>query len=111
GALVRRSDGRNRSTARLHSMTNFSFPAQYESQRHQRTRTQASRLSSHSDQTAPSTPEAGVGPTLVSETPPGPHPPPSTPADIRSGHATPIRRPSSASATPNPTLSELDEDH
>lgn len=111
GALFRRSDARNRSTARRHSMTNFSFPAQYESQRHQRTRTQASRLSNHSDQATPTTPDAGTGSTLVSETPPGPHPPPSTPADIRSGQATPIRRPSSASAAPNQTLSDLDEDH
>ncbi|OQU95429.1 Ring finger domain-containing protein isoform 2 [Cladophialophora immunda] len=109
GALFRRSDVRNRSSTRRHSMTNFSFPAQYESQRHQRTRTQTSRLSSHSDQTAPTTPDAGSS-TLVSETPPGPIPPPSTPADIRSGHATPIRRPSSASAAPNQALSELDED-
>jgi hypothetical protein len=111
GALFRRSDGRNRPSARRHSMTNFSFPAQYESQRHQRTRTQGSRLSSHSDQVTPMTPEAVTGPALVSETPPGPHPPPSTPADIRSGNATPIRRPSSASAAPNQTLSDLDEDH
>ncbi|KIW91816.1 uncharacterized protein Z519_07786 [Cladophialophora bantiana CBS 173.52] len=111
GALFRRSDGRNRSSTRRHSMTNFSFPAQYETQRHQRTRTQTSRLSSHSDQTAPTTPDAGASSTLVSETPPGPIPPPSTPADIRSGHATPIRRPSSASAAPNQTLSELEEDH
>ncbi|KIW81090.1 hypothetical protein Z517_04113 [Fonsecaea pedrosoi CBS 271.37] len=110
GALFRRSDGRNRSSTRRHSMTNFSFPAQYETQRHHRTRTQTSRLSSHSDQTVPTTPDAGASPTLLSETPPGPIPPPSTPADIRSGHATPIRRPSSASAAPNPTLSELDED-
>ncbi|ETI27514.1 hypothetical protein G647_09705 [Cladophialophora carrionii CBS 160.54] len=110
GALFRRSDGRNRHTARRHSMTNFSFPAQYESQRHQRTRTHNSRLSSHSDQIAPTTPDAGPGSTLVSESPPGPHPPPSTPADIRSGHATPIRRPSSASAAANQTLSDLDED-
>ncbi|KIW66585.1 hypothetical protein PV04_05905 [Phialophora macrospora] len=109
GALFRRSDGRNRPTARRHSMTNFSFPAQYESQRHQRTRTQNSRLSSHSDQIGPTTPDAGTGSTLVSESPPGPHPPPSTPADIRSGHATPIRRPSSASAAPNQPLSDLDE--
>ncbi|KAJ9606945.1 hypothetical protein H2200_008956 [Cladophialophora chaetospira] len=109
GALFRRSDGRSRSTARRHSMTNFSFPAQYESQRHQRTRAQTSRLSSHSDQTAPTTPDTGSA--LAADTPPGPHPPPSTPADIRSGHATPIRRPSSASAAPNQTLSDLEEDH
>jgi hypothetical protein len=111
GALFRRSDVRNRASTRRHSMTNFNFPAQYESQRHQRTRTQTSRLSSHSDQAVPLTPEAASGSALASDTPPGPHPPPSTPADIRSGHATPIRRPSSASAAPNASLSDLDEDH
>ncbi|KIX02341.1 uncharacterized protein Z518_08282 [Rhinocladiella mackenziei CBS 650.93] len=109
GALFRRSDGRARSNPRRHSMTNF--PAQYESQRHQRTRTQTARSSTNSDQAVPSTPEAGEASHLVSETPPGPHPPPSTPAAIRSGQASPIRRPSSASAAQNPTVPELDEDH
>lgn len=109
GALFRRSDGRSRSNARRHSMTNFSFPAQYETQRHQRTRTQTGRLSANLEQSAPATPDAGGVP--LSESPPGPNPPPSTPADIRSGQATPIRRPSSASAAPNQTLPELDEDH
>ncbi|RMZ76676.1 hypothetical protein DV738_g4807, partial [Chaetothyriales sp. CBS 135597] len=72
GALFRRHGQRNRPHSRRHSITNFSFPAQYESQR--------------------------------------PHPPPSTPADIRSGAATPIRRPSSASAVQPSALPDLDED-
>lgn len=112
GALFRRSDGRSRANARRHSMTNFSFPAQYETQRHQRMRPQTGgRTSNNLDPTAPATPEAGGGSNLLADSPPGPHPPPSTPADIRSGHATPIRRPSSASAGPTQTLSDLDEDH
>ena len=41
--------------------------------------------------------------TIQSDSPPGPHPPPSTPADMRSGYATPIRRPSSSSAGFDPT--------
>ncbi|EXJ80974.1 hypothetical protein A1O3_07262 [Capronia epimyces CBS 606.96] len=110
GALFGRSDGRARSNPRRHSMTNFSFPAQYETQRHQRTRTHASRSSNNSDQNIPATPEAGGTSHSLSESPPGPNPPPSTPADIRSGQATPIRRPSSASAAQNPVLSDLAED-
>ena len=104
GALFRRPDLRNRSHSRRHSMTNFSFPAQYESQRHQRTRNPGSRLSSD--------PLYSPGNTIspLSESPPGPHPPPSTPADIRSGAATPIRRPSSASAVQGTALPDLEED-
>lgn len=110
GALFRRSDARARSNPRRHSMTNFSFPAQYETQRHQRTRTHGGRLPHTTDQTIPTTPDAGGMSHMVSESPPGPHPPPSTPADIRSGQASPIRRPSSASAAQNPALPEPDED-
>jgi Ring finger domain len=101
-ALFRRSDGRMRLNSRRHSMTNFSFPAQYESQRHHRTRTPGSLLSAEQ---APGT----NTPFPLSESPPGPNPPPSTPADIRSGQATPIRRPSSASAIHGATLPDLDE--
>ncbi|KAL2396962.1 hypothetical protein ABEF93_005262 [Exophiala dermatitidis] len=110
GALFRRSEGRARSNPRRHSMTNFSFPAQYETQRHQRSRTNVNRSSNHSDRNVPTTPEAGGASHLISESPPGPNPPPSTPADIRSGQATPIRRPSSASAVQNPVLPDLAED-
>ncbi|KAK5467406.1 hypothetical protein LTS15_000378 [Exophiala xenobiotica] len=109
GALFGRSDGRARSSPRRHSMTNFSFPAQYETQRHQRTRTSMGRLSNTAEQNIQASSDAGSVPQL-SESPPGPNPPPSTPADIRSGQASPIRRPSSASAAQNPALPELDED-
>ena len=107
GALFRRSDGRQRSAARRHSMTNFNFPAQYESQRHQRT-----QRSSTSPTQGVQTAETSLRPPLSSissESPPGPHPPPSTPADMRSGTVTPIRRPSSASAVNSPPLPNLDE--
>lgn len=112
GALFRRSDAstRVRSTHRRHSMTNFSFPAQYESQRHQRTRGSGSRASNSIDPSYPATPDTNSVPNLVSESPPGPNPPPSTPADLRSGQASPIRRPSSASAVPPPNLPDLEED-
>ncbi|RMD40564.1 hypothetical protein DV735_g4552, partial [Chaetothyriales sp. CBS 134920] len=95
GALFRRHAQRTRPHSRRHSITNFSFPAQYESQRHQRR-----------------TPTSASATTITppSESPPGPHPPPSTPADIRSGAATPIRRPSSASAVHPSALPDLDED-
>ena len=104
GALFRRSEGRMRGlNSRRHSMTNFSFPAQYESQRHQRTRPAGGLL--------PTDPPTGTNtPRPLSESPPGPNPPPSTPADIRSGQATPIRRPSSASAVHGGTLPDLEED-
>lgn len=53
-------------------------------------------------------------PHLFSDSPPGPHPPPSTPAEhgmstAPSGSSTPSRRPSSASATPPNTLPNLHE--
>jgi hypothetical protein len=100
-ALFQR-DARSRFRGRRRSMTNFSFPAQYETQRHHRPRASSGLLPSDQATLATATP--------LSESPPGPHPPPSTPADIRSGHATPIRRPSSASAVHGGTLPGLDED-
>ena len=98
GALFRRSDTRVRPQNRRHSMTNFNFPQQYESQRHSRARA-GTRTSVENGLLTP-----------MSESPPGPVPPPSTPADIRSGHATPSRRPSSASAAHAPGLPDLNED-
>jgi hypothetical protein len=107
GALFRRSDGRSRFSTRRNSMTNFnSFPAQYESQRHQRTRSTTARA--QTDQPSVVPPMTSM-PTMLSESPPGPHPPPSTPADPRSGTATPNRRPSSASAVHAPMLPNLSE--
>jgi hypothetical protein len=101
GALFRRSDGRSRTSSRRHSMTNFNFPAQYESQRHQRTRVSTNRSSLERGTLTPSTTTNTI-PSIISESPPGPRPPPSTPADMRSGTATPDRRPSSASAAQPP---------
>ncbi|KAK5087683.1 hypothetical protein LTR24_006472 [Lithohypha guttulata] len=98
GALFRRSDTRVRPQNRRHSMTNFNFPQQYESQRHSRARA-GTRTSVENGLLTP-----------MSESPPGPVPPPSTPADIRSGHATPNRRPSSASAAHASGLPDLNED-
>jgi len=106
GALFRRSDARTRTHSRRHSMTNYSFPAQFESQRHQRARTSAGRGSSEH---ASITPAVTSTATPISDSPPGPHPPPSTPADIRSGYATPVQRPSSASALPVQSMPDLDE--
>lgn len=99
GALFRRSDTRANTHTRRHSMTNFSFPQQYETQRSIRSRNQGVTRSST---------ENGLM-TPMSESPPGPNPPPSTPADIRSGHATPSRRPSSASAVHTQGLPDLEE--
>ncbi|KAB8227432.1 uncharacterized protein BDW43DRAFT_323906 [Aspergillus alliaceus] len=53
-------------------------------------------------------------PSIISESPPGPHPPPSTPADpglsaVSSGASTPSRRPSSASVMSPSTLPQLNE--
>ena len=103
GALFRRSEGRQRFNPRRHSMTNFRFPAQYESQRHQPTRSPTSGNLVD--------PSFGNSMTSFSESPPGPNPPPSTPADMRSGQVTPVRRPSSASAIHSALLPDLDEDH
>lgn len=88
-------------------MTNFNFPAQYESQRHHRTRTNVRRGSVEQPLLHPN----HMIPPSISESPPGPNPPPSTPADVRSGHATPVRRPSSASAAQASFLPNLNEDN
>lgn len=105
GALFRRSDGRSRTNNRRHSMTNFNFPAQYESQRHQRTRASTNRNSLEPGTLTPSATTNSI-PNVISESPPGPRPPPSTPADMRSGTATPDRRPSSASAVQPPVTAQ-----
>ena len=107
GALLRRSDNRTRFSSRRNSMSNFnSFPQQYESQRHHRTRSSTTR--STSDGMPLVTPQSTI-PSVLSESPPGPVPPPSTPAALSSGQTTPTRRPSSASAM-HPTLPDLSED-
>lgn len=108
GALLRRSDNRTRFSSRRNSMSNFSsFPQQYDSQRHHRTRSSATR--STTDTMPLATPQSTL-PTVLSDSPRGPSPPPSTPAAMSSGQSTPIRRPSSASAMQPPTLPDLSED-
>ena len=83
------------------SLSGFApFPADYDSQRHQRT---PNSQGPHSDDGTIS-PEAAPSPSLPSsDSPPGPRPPPSTPAEpILSTHASQVatlsRRPSLASA-------------
>ena len=108
GALFRRPDTRSRINSRRNSLTNFhQFPEQYSSQRHQRTRSTTTTRSATEQNSL--SPPSNILPTVLSESPPGPHPPPSTPADLRSGAGTPSRRPSSASivhTSPLPHLSE-----
>ncbi len=82
------------------------FPANYDSQRHQRAASSASVQS-------PMDVADSATPLVLSESPPGPHPPPSTPADPSlSAHSsattTPSRRPSSASAIQQPPVPSRD---
>jgi hypothetical protein len=111
GNFLRRPDGRSRFSHRRNSMGGINtsaFPAAYDNQRHQRMQgTQRSQ--------SDAVPINGSSlPTVLSESPPGPHPPPSTPAEpglsaYSSGTTTPNRRPSSASAVPPPNLPNLRE--
>lgn len=100
GGFLRHANGRSRFTPRRRaSMGGVNpFPANYDSQRHQRMRSSSRPGSGH---TTPV--NATPVPIVLSESPPGPHPPPSTPAEPglsaqASGSTTPNRRPSSASA-------------
>ncbi|OXV06263.1 hypothetical protein Egran_05969 [Elaphomyces granulatus] len=112
GSFFRRADGRSRfSPHRQMTGATNPFPANYESQRHQRPPASPWRPSDTGSGGLPSS-----LPAVLAESPPGPHPPPSTPAEpglsrVSSGTTTPSRRPSSASAiTPNilPQLYEED---
>jgi hypothetical protein len=110
GGLLRHADGRSgfpqRRRASMGGMNTFS--TNYESQRHQ-------RMLSSSGQSladARTTGQSNI-PIPLSESPPGPHPPPSTPAEpglsaYSSRTTTPSRRPSSASAAQHPPLSHHD---
>ena len=110
GGLLRFPNGRSRFTHRRRaSMGGLNtFPANYDSQRHQRMQSSSRPVSGDS------TPVASTSiPLVLSESPPGPHPPPSTPADpYRSAQAsaatTPSRRPSSASAAQPPIFTARD---
>lgn len=106
GALFRRSDTRVRPQNRRHSMTNFNFPQQYESQRHARSRNSGSRSQADHGNSMPNHNLL----TPASESPPGPNPPPSTPADMRSGNASPSRRPSATSVAHGSGLPNVNED-
>ncbi|OAX81199.1 hypothetical protein ACJ72_04457 [Emergomyces africanus] len=99
--FLRRADRRSRFSSHRRSMGGNTFPANYDSQRHQRSHTSTR---SQSDL-------ASSLPTVLSESPPGPHPPPSTPAEpglsnVSSETNSPSRRPSASSAV----LPQLNED-
>ena len=102
GGLLRHADGRSRIPRRRRASMGGvnAFPANYDSQRHQR----LPSSNRHSSIVVPSAVASAV-PSTPAESPPGPHPPPSTPADpYLSGSTTPNRRPSSASALQHPPL-------
>ena len=108
--LLRHADGRPRFPRRRRaSMGGVNpFPANYDSQRHQRMHS-----SSRQGSTDATSVVSSSLPMALSESPPGPHPPPSTPADpslstYSSGTTTPNRRPSSASALQHPSLPSRD---
>lgn len=108
--LLRHADGRPRFPRRRRaSMGGVNpFPANYDSQRHQRMHS-----SSRQGSTDTTSVVSSSLPMALSESPPGPHPPPSTPADpglstYSSGTTTPNRRPSSASALQHPSLPSRD---
>ena len=110
GGLLRHADGRSRFAHRRRaSMGGINtFPANYDSQRHQRTLS-----SSRQGSLEPTPVSTSSTSAMMSESPPGPHPPPSTPAEpglsaFPSGTTTPNRRPSSASAAHHPPLPNRD---
>ena len=111
GSLLRHASGRSRFPHRRRASIPGlpTFPANYDSQRHQRTLSTSSRQGS-----VDTTPVTGSAtPLVISESPPGPHPPPSTPADpglsaYSSAATTPSRRPSSASAIQPPPMPSRD---
>lgn len=110
GGLLRHANGRSRFPHRRRASVGglSTFPANYDSQRHQRT------LSSSQQGSADATSVTGSAtPHTLSESPPGPHPPPSTPADpglsaYSTANNTPSRRPSSASAIQQPPIPSQD---
>ncbi len=106
--LLRHANGRARFPHRRRASIGGlnTFPANYDSQRHQRA------LSSSSGQ-GPADTASSSTPLVLSDSPPGPHPPPSTPAEpglsaYSSAATTPSRRPSSASAIQQPPMPTRD---
>lgn len=110
GGLLRHANGRSRFPHRRRASIGGlnTFPANYDSQRHQRT------ISPNRQGSMNTFPNSGSSnPPTLSESPPGPHPPPSTPADpglsaYSSAATTPSRRPSSASAIQQPPTPNQD---
>lgn len=110
GGLLRHVDGRSRFPQRRRASMGglATFPTNFENQRHR-------MLSSIRQSSADATTASGPSNAALSlpESPPGPHPPPSTPAEpglsaYSSGTTTPNQRPSSASAAQRPLLSNHD---
>ena len=101
GNFLRRTDGRSRFGRSRRESLSSTFPANYDSQRHHRGL--GSTAAPQNETTdARRTSSLGSLANVLSESPPGPHPPPSTPAEpitsrLPSGATTPSRRPSSAS--------------
>ena len=107
--VTRHGNGRSRFPHRRASVGGLNtFPANYDIQRRQRT------LSSSRQSSADIPSSSGpANPPALSESPPGPHPPPSTPAEpglsaYPSAATTPSRRPSSASAIQQPPMQNRD---
>lgn len=105
GGLLRHANGRSRFPHRRRASSGAinTFPANYDSQRHQRTLSGSRSGSVDATYGSGSTTPTAATPPGLSDSPPGPHPPPSTPADLglsayNSQATTPSRRPSSASA-------------
>ena len=100
GGFLRHGNGRSSFPHRRRASIGGAnpFPANYDIQRHQRT-----LIPSRHNFVDTSSTFGPANPPALSESPPGPHPPPSTPADpglsaYSSAATTPSRRPSSASA-------------
>lgn len=112
GDITQRADGRSRAHAPHHpGSTGLQSPSSVPDHLRQPGHNNSRRLSDTGLRTAyPSFPTSAL-----SESPPGPNPPPSTPAEqglsaVSSGTSTPSRRPSSASAMAPEALPRLHED-
>ena len=110
GGLLRHVDGRSRFPQRRRASMGglATFPTNFESQRHR----MLSSIRQSSTDAITATRPSNIALSLP-ESPPGPHPPPSTPAEpglsaYSSGTTTPNQRPSSASAAQRPLLSNND---
>ena len=110
GGLLRHANGSSRFPHRRRASFGGlnTFPANYDSQRHQRTLSP-----NRQDSTDIPSDSGSANPPALSESPPGPHPPPSTPADpgmsaYSSAATTPSRRPSSASAIQQASMPNRD---